>query len=168
MTLATIVPDDTLGFARRMSADIEPSKIKELRADTLLNYNFACKLLRVIFASARKSVEADLREGVDAKEFAKKSEKTIGELDAIFDVMRRVALSVQVGQLSPQAAEFIANFRDLACSVESLRGFMVQAVSVAKAPAHEIDWQKMEESAPAYTRGETKPFRRLTTRESPR
>jgi hypothetical protein len=143
------VPDEALQFVKRADADTEPQGDKWW-------YRITCNLLRRIFQNAHYQIEAGLRQGVDAREFTATYAKAVADLDAVIAAVARIETKHRAGELG--------DFAGLEGDVRSLRDFLAKALSVARTPPREPDWQKVEEASTAYHHGETKSFQRLTKR----
>jgi hypothetical protein len=161
MITTSVVPDFALGLAKDTRAGIESAELDKWPAEQLALYNVTCRSMRDLFVSARKNIEAELFDGVDAKAFVARYEKTIGLLDAILAQATPVAQTVKIGRRTEAAEELVSNFKALAGAATELHRFLSAMLAIANAPGREIDWRKIEESEAAYQRGETKPFRPL-------
>jgi hypothetical protein len=160
MAPATLFPDLATGFAEKMAGALESRRVEDLSADEVAAAIFACSFLRSLLSMARRSIEATLREGVDARAFADRYEPAVTEVDRVTDLTERVAERARTGDLPVLAQEFLADFRALGEDLAGFRQFLAEAVAKAKAPLPPIDLGRVQEAQAAYDRGSTRPFRK--------
>jgi hypothetical protein len=160
MAPATLFPDLATGFAEKMAGALESHQVEDLTADEVSAAIFTCSFLRTLLSMARRSVEATLREGVDARAFAARYEPAVIELGRVTAVAERVAERAQADDLPALAQEFLADFRALGEDLAGFRQFLAEAVAKAKAPLPPIDLGRVQEAQAAYDRGAMRPFRK--------
>jgi hypothetical protein len=159
MAPVTLFPDLATGLAATLADALKGRNVDDLSAAEVSAAIFTCSFLRNLVSIARRSIEATLCEGVDAKAFAANSERAIAELDRVRVVAERVAERARTGHLPVLAQEFVTNFQGLERDLTDLRRFLLEAVARAKAPLGPIDLKRLQEAQAAYDRGATRPFR---------
>jgi hypothetical protein len=166
MAEATLLPDLGVGFAEEMTRAFETRPVQQLTAEEVSGAIFVCAFLRNLFGMVRRSIEAGLQAGVEAKAFASKYEKAAAALEPIEATVRQAVERARAGKLPVLTQEFLASYEALGDDMASLRAFVVEAVAKAKIPARAIDWERVEAVRAAYERGETRPFQRSSEEQA--
>ena len=115
-----------------------------------------CGFIQTLFKTARASIESSLRQGIDARAFAAKHERSILVLDSVKDAVSRVLVKVKADRLPALGEELIARYEDLVTDLANPRQLLLEAIAEAKRLSPPIGWQRVRETEAAYTRGETK------------
>jgi hypothetical protein len=117
--------------------------------------------LREVFANMRRSFEAVLSLGVNAKDFAAQYETALPELDAVLEDSYRVLMKAKNNPPAPRLDEFIAGVEALGIEIAGLRNLFAAAVAKARIPPRPIDLNQLPEASAAYRRGETRVFQKI-------
>jgi hypothetical protein len=155
-TFETTVAAGTAEALERTFADVE-----ELSAKDVHTVLVVCDFLQSLFRTARASIESALRQGVDAKAFASKYERSLAPLDAVKDAVSRMLARVKGSRFRALGEELISRYEDLDTDLVSLQQFLREALAKAQKPSRSIDWQRVREAEEAYVHGETKPLRKI-------
>ncbi len=155
-TFETTVAAGTAEALEQMFASVEELSVKDIHTALLV-----CDFIQNLFKTARASIESALRQGVDARAFAAKYERSIVVLDSIKDAVSRVLEKVKESRLPALGEELISRYEDLNADLTNLRRFLQEAIAAAKKPSRPIDRQHILEAEEAYARGETKPLRKI-------
>jgi hypothetical protein len=153
-------PELAVGFVETMAKTFETGRVEELTPAEVSTAIRTCVFLRELFAQARRSIAEGLSQGVDAQAFAAKYAPAVTGLGASLRTVERVVTKARTRPLPPPAEQFISSYRDLMDDLLGLHQFLAEAVAKAKLPARPVDWNRAQEAAAAYARGETKPFQR--------
>jgi hypothetical protein len=166
MATATLPPDPLLGLAVKWADAFEEVQVEALTPEQVSAAILACRFLRDLFAMARRSIEASLGAGVDAQAFAAQYEPTVTDLDTLVRTVDRVVAAARTSLPPTRSEEFVSQHHSLGAEIAGLRQFLLEALAKAKTPVRPMDWKRAQESEAAYTRGETKPFQRSTTKRA--
>lgn len=155
-TFETTVAAGTAAALEQIFANGEELSVKDIHTALL-----ACDFIQNLFKTARASIESALRQGVDARAFAAKYEPSVVVLDTVKNAVSRVLEKVKQSRLPALGEELISRYEDLSTDLANLRQFLQEAIAAAKKPSRPIDQQHIREVEEAYTRGETKPLRKI-------
>jgi hypothetical protein len=159
MATPTMFPDLAVGFAEKMANTFE-GRIKELTPDQVSTAIRACAFLQDLFAQARRSIEEELSQGVEARAFADKYERLATDLEPVLATTQRLVTEARTSSHSEPVEQVVSSYRALMDEMLSLHEFLAKAVAKAKLPARPVDWKRVQEAEAAYASGETKPFQR--------
>lgn len=154
-TFETAIAAGTAESFDRVFANIEELSVEDV--ETALD---VCDFIQTRFRKARASLERALCQGVDAKAFAAKYERTFNTLDSVMEAVNRVLVSLQNGRLPASEEKLISRYQVLNTDLANFRQFLLEALEKAKKPLRPLDRQRVREVEEAYARGETKPFRK--------
>jgi hypothetical protein len=166
MDTATILPNLAVGFAEKMAHAFEIGRVEELAPEEVSTAIRLCAVLQDLFAQTRRSIAAELSQGVEARGFAAKYERAVIDLEAVLKVTQRVVTKARTNSLPPPAEQFVSSYRALMDEMLSLHRFLAEAVETAKRPVRPVDWKRVQEAEAAFARGETKPFQRSSKKEA--
>lgn len=121
----------------------------------------ACDFIQNLFKTARASIGSALRQGVNARAFAAKYERSAVVLDTVKDAVSRVLEKVKESRLPALGEELISRYEDLNTDLANLRQILQEVIAAANKPSRPIDRQHIREVEEAYSRGETKPLRKI-------
>ena len=159
MATPTMFPDLAVGFAEKMANTFD-GRIKELSPDQASIAIRACAFLQDLFAQARRSIEEELSQGVEAGAFVAKYERLASDLEPVLTTTQRVVTEARSILHSEPVGQVVSSYRALMDEMLSLHEFLAKAVAKAKLPARPVDWKRVQEAETAYASGETKPFQR--------
>jgi hypothetical protein len=164
MAPTAFVSDLALGIAEKVNAAFAAGQVEQLQADEFAASSATCRFLRDLFEKARRSIEATLSAGVDARAFAAHYGGAVAGLDGMLQTVERIVAHAQDRQLSQAAGQFLADYQELGRAMADLRGLLVEALAKAGAPTRPVDWDRIRAAEAAHARGETKPFQRTASR----
>ena len=160
MTTATVLPDLGVSFAEKTTQIFEAANIEKMTLGEATRTIDVLRVVREVLTAARQSIEETLSGGVDAVAFAAKYDKAVTALGPLTETLGRIVAKTQAKLAPTHAKELASHFQALATDIASHREFLALAVAKAKAPAHPIDWQRVQQVESAYQRGEAKLFQR--------
>ena len=155
-TFETTIAAGTAEALEQIFANGEELSVKDVHTALLV-----CDFIQNLFKTARASIDSALRQGVDARAFAAKYERSVAALDTIKDAVSRVLEKAKGGRLPALGEELISRYEDLNAELANLRQFLQEAIAAAKKPSCTIDRQHIREVEEAYARGEMKPMRKI-------
>ena len=159
MASATFETTIAAGTAEALERNF--ATVEELSAKDVYTALHVCDFMQTLFKTARVSIDSDLRQGVEARAFADKYERSVVTLDTVKDAVSRVLAKMKTSRLPAFGEEMISRYEDLDTDLASLRQFLLQAIAEARKPSTPIDWERVRETEEAYACGETKPFRKI-------
>jgi len=145
-------PDLAVGFAEKMANTFE-GRIKELTPDQVSTAIRACAFLQDLFAQARRSIEEELSQGVEAGAFVAKYERLATDLEPVLTTTPWVVTEARTIPHSEPVEQVVSSYRALMDEMLSLHELLAKAVAKAKLPARPVDWKRVQEAETTYARG---------------
>ncbi len=164
MAAATFETAIAAGTTESLDRVVESAE--DLSAEDVRTALDVCDFIRAMFKKSRTSIERALSEGIDAKAFVARYERTVGTLDTVQGAVNRVLTRLKRSALPILGEELLSRYEDLDAEIASLRRLLHEALEKAKRPLRSFDWQHAREVEEAHARGETKPFRKTVGKRS--
>jgi hypothetical protein len=154
-----LIPSFERRLLRTISDEVADKPVREWPSSSLQLGLEVVRKTRKDFAEARRALEEELANGVEARSFGRENQPLIPAIDEFVQTLRGLVAGLSHAE-DPASKSLLAELRLVDQELKAGRDLLAEALARAAEPARPAEEERVRAAEEAYARGETKPFSR--------